>query len=52
MNGYPRRRAARGARHNPSQMDPSRKRRIRFVVALSVAVLLAGAPRSPVAPTS
>jgi cytochrome c-type biogenesis protein CcmE len=31
------------ARHNPVQMDPGRKRRIRFVVALSAAILLAGA---------
>jgi cytochrome c-type biogenesis protein CcmE len=31
------------ARHNQGQMDPSRKRRIRLVVALTAAVVLAGA---------
>jgi cytochrome c-type biogenesis protein CcmE len=31
------------ARHNGSRMDPSRKRRVRLVVALTTAVLLAGA---------
>src|SRR5207244_12260656 len=29
--------------HNRGQMDPSRKRRVRLVVALTAAVLLAGA---------
>src|SRR3954463_5757065 len=31
------------ARHNACRMDPSRKRRVRLVVALTTAVLLAGA---------
>jgi cytochrome c-type biogenesis protein CcmE len=35
--------AAGSARHNSRRMDRSRKRRVRFVVALSAAVLLAGA---------
>jgi cytochrome c-type biogenesis protein CcmE len=38
-----RRDVARPARHNASPMDPSHKRRVRLVVALTVAVLLAGA---------
>jgi cytochrome c-type biogenesis protein CcmE len=35
--------AARGARHTALAMDPSRKRKTRFVTALTAAIVLAGA---------
>jgi cytochrome c-type biogenesis protein CcmE len=38
-----RREVLRAARHNGCRMDPSHKRRVRLVVALTAAVLLAGA---------